>query len=62
MFFYEALQERCRERGEELRREAGAERFARQARGRRFRRRQRYALEEAFGRFRGARRGTQARA
>ena len=62
MYFYEALQEQCRERGERLKREAGAEQLARQARGRRHRRRQRFAREAAFGLFRGARRGARLEA
>jgi hypothetical protein len=60
MFEFETLQERTRERRERLEREACAERLARQARGRRFRRRQRFALEAAFGFFRGARGRLQA--
>jgi hypothetical protein len=55
MFDYEMLQERIREHGEQLRREAGAERLARQARGRRQGSRRRFAFDAAFGRFRGAR-------
>jgi len=60
MHQYEALLERNREHGEQLRREACAERLARQARGRRHRRRQRFALDAAFGFFRGARGQLQA--
>ena len=51
MLDYAMLQERIRERGEQLRREAGAERLARQARGRRQRMRRRFAFDAAFGRF-----------
>ena len=60
MYDYETLQERTRERGEQLTREACAERLARQARGRRHRRRQRFALDAAFGFFRGSRGQLQA--
>jgi len=50
MLDYAMLQERIREHGEQLRREGGAERLARQARGRRQRKR-RFAFDAAFGRF-----------
>ena len=60
MFDFEALQERNREHREQLRREAGAARLAREARGRRHRRRQHFALDAAFGFFRGARGRLQA--
>jgi hypothetical protein len=60
MFEYEALQERSHEHREHLRREAYAGQLAREARGRRQRRRQRFALEAAFGFFRGARGRLQA--
>ena len=60
MFDYEALQERNREHLERLRREARAEQLYREARGRRHRRRQRFALGAAFGFFRGARGRLQA--
>jgi hypothetical protein len=56
MYDYETLQERTRERGERLAREAYAERLACQARGRRQRRRRRLALEAAYGLLTGARR------
>lgn len=60
MFEFEALQERNHEHREQLRREACAARLAREARGRRHRRRQRFALDAAFGFFRGARGRLQA--
>jgi hypothetical protein len=60
MFEFEALRERSHEHREHLRREAGASRLAREARGRRHRRRQRFALGAGFGFFRGARGRLQA--
>ena len=60
MFEFEALRERSHEHREHRRREASAARFAREARGRRHRQRQRFALEAAFGFFRGARARLQA--
>jgi hypothetical protein len=60
MFELEALQERNREHREQLQRQACAGRLAREARGRRHRRRQRFALDAAFGFFRGARARLQA--
>ena len=55
MYEYEAIQERIRERRECMMREAGAERMAREARGRRQARRRRFAIGEIFWIFRGAR-------
>jgi hypothetical protein len=60
MFGYEMLQERNRGHREQLMREAGAERLARQARARRMRRRRRLAFDAAFGRFGAARRAQNA--
>ncbi len=60
MYDYEALQERNHEHREQLTREAQAQRLYREARGRRHRRRQRFALGATFGFFRGARGRLQA--
>ena len=62
MYEYEALRERTRERQEQLRGEARAERLAYEARGRRQHRRRRLALGAAYELLLGARRQAAARA
>jgi len=56
MYDYETLRERTREHRERLTAEAGAERLAREARGRRRRRRQRLTYAAGLGLLRRARR------
>ncbi len=48
MLHFEALQQLCHDRGQQLRHEAKAERLALQARGQRQQRRRRLALDATF--------------